>query len=299
VLTQGNRSVIAYPLAPLANAQGESERPTVTIASEPGWSVVAVAGHATLAADAVLARIAAHGLEAALVPLVARGSGAAAAALTRLQWVGPRRSETRIGARRRRRRAARRAAPTPVPRADGARARAAAPSWTRKTFREGRDFRRARRRRRSRTAAAAAATCDGRQARHHQALQTQALAMPSLGHFVLHSNFMPQLTAGHYRLRSEHTGRAVPGAGEGHARPGGGAALHHAGRADPVVVSAGERRGRVRRPPAADRAEAAHAAVGAQPGGQRGAVGGRLGSRSSSSPTARPSSPARRRWRSA
>ena len=34
--------------------------------------------------------------------------------------------------------------------------------------------------------------------------------MPSLGHFVLHSNFMPQLTAGHYRLRSEHTGLPFP-----------------------------------------------------------------------------------------
>lgn len=34
--------------------------------------------------------------------------------------------------------------------------------------------------------------------------------MPSLGHFVFHSNFMPQLTAGHYRLRSEHTGLPFP-----------------------------------------------------------------------------------------
>jgi hypothetical protein len=34
--------------------------------------------------------------------------------------------------------------------------------------------------------------------------------MPSLGHFILHSSFMPQLTAGHYRLRSEHTGLPFP-----------------------------------------------------------------------------------------
>jgi hypothetical protein len=34
--------------------------------------------------------------------------------------------------------------------------------------------------------------------------------MPKLGHFILHSNFMPQLTAGRYRLRSEHTGLPFP-----------------------------------------------------------------------------------------
>ncbi len=30
--------------------------------------------------------------------------------------------------------------------------------------------------------------------------------MPKIGHFVLHSNFMPQITAGRYQLRSEQTG---------------------------------------------------------------------------------------------
>jgi hypothetical protein len=139
VLNQGNRSVIAYALVPLADERGEPERPVVTIASEPGWSVVGVAGHATLAPDAVLARIAAHGLEAALVPLVARGSGAAAAAVTRLQWIGPRRSPA---ARRAAQAAAvgSAAAPALAPRAEGRRAQPAAPSWVCKPFSPGRDF---------------------------------------------------------------------------------------------------------------------------------------------------------------
>jgi large repetitive protein len=143
VLVQGNRSIVAYALVPIADEKGRPERPSVTIASEPGWSVVAVAGHAALSPEDALARIAAHGLEAALTPLVARGSGAAAAAVSRLQWIGPRRSDQArraaqaaavgIAAPARPAGAARSARAAPV-------APAVGPSWTERPFEPDRNF---------------------------------------------------------------------------------------------------------------------------------------------------------------
>ena len=31
--------------------------------------------------------------------------------------------------------------------------------------------------------------------------------MPAIGHFVLHSNFLPSITAGNYQLKTEQTGQ--------------------------------------------------------------------------------------------
>jgi len=68
---------------------------------------------------------------------VARGSGAAAAAVTRLQWVGPRRSPA---ARRAAQAAASGVATEPATTSPAARSQPAAPAWASKPFNPSRDF---------------------------------------------------------------------------------------------------------------------------------------------------------------
>ena len=90
--------------------------------------------------------------------------------------------------------------------------------------------------------------------------------MPRKGHFVLHSNVMPPLTAGRYELVSDQTGMPFEVAAEHtHVTV---AAPRYTMPTDQILstLPAGQRRGRVRRPAAADRAQAAHPALGAQPG---------------------------------
>ncbi len=67
------------------------------------------------------------------------------------------------------------------------------------------------------------------------------------------------------RARERSDGHAVRRRGGADPRERELAALHDAARPDPLDVPAGKRRRRVRRSPAADRAQAAHAALGAKP----------------------------------
>ena len=90
LLSMDNRSVLAYDIVP-DDATPQPPTPvSVTIASEAGWSLVAVMGSAVLDATACIALVAAHGLDAALKPLAPTGNGGAPA--TRLLWRGPQRS---------------------------------------------------------------------------------------------------------------------------------------------------------------------------------------------------------------
>ncbi len=85
------------------------------------------------------------------------------------------------------------------------------------------------------------------------------------GHFILHSNVMPPITAGRYELVTEQTGLPFDVAPEHtHLHV---AAPRYTMPTDQILSSfpPANARGRVRRPAAADRAQAPHAAVGAQP----------------------------------
>ena len=90
--------------------------------------------------------------------------------------------------------------------------------------------------------------------------------MPTTGHFILHSNVMPPVTAGRYELVTEQIDLPFDVEPEAHARADRRAALHDADRPDPVELPARQCGRRLRRPAAADRAEAPHPALGAQPG---------------------------------
>ena len=85
LLAMDNRSVLAYDIVPAANAANQPV--VVTIASEAGWSLVGVLGSASLDAAAAVSLVAARGLDAALLPLAARGS--AVAPVSQLTWSGP------------------------------------------------------------------------------------------------------------------------------------------------------------------------------------------------------------------
>ena len=92
LLTMDNRSVLAYAVQPQRAADGTARPVVVSVASEEGWSLVAVMG-GSLDPDAALGVIASRGLQAALAPMTTRPATAkAAAALSRLQWNGPVRS---------------------------------------------------------------------------------------------------------------------------------------------------------------------------------------------------------------
>ncbi|HSQ28716.1 MAG TPA: DUF6603 domain-containing protein [Gemmatimonadaceae bacterium] len=85
LLTMENRSVLAYDILPTGG------RPVVvTIASEEGWSLVGVMGSARITAAGAIALISAHGLDAAVRPLVAKSLNAGTP--SRLTWLGPTRT---------------------------------------------------------------------------------------------------------------------------------------------------------------------------------------------------------------
>ncbi len=92
LLAAENRSLLAYDIEPEGPSAVE-----VNIASDEGWSVVAVMASPLLDARAALNRIAERGLDAALQPLAPAVSPAAEAAaqmqlVTALAWDGPQRS---------------------------------------------------------------------------------------------------------------------------------------------------------------------------------------------------------------
>ncbi len=93
LLSMDNRSVLAYAVQPERDEQGREKPVSVTIASQNGWSLVAVMGHTQMPPEAALALIAQRGLDAAVQPMLERSAqGAPGAAVSRLLWLGPSRS---------------------------------------------------------------------------------------------------------------------------------------------------------------------------------------------------------------
>jgi hypothetical protein len=91
LLSMDNRSVLAYDIVPDVAADGSPIEPVVvSIASQPGWSLVGVMGSAALDSRAALALVASAGLDAALAPLALVSAQAAntAATTSRLNWIG-------------------------------------------------------------------------------------------------------------------------------------------------------------------------------------------------------------------
>jgi hypothetical protein len=87
LLVMENRSVLAYDIVP------DGERPVVvTIASDLGWSLVGVMAATQLDATGAIALISARGLDAAMRPFAT--ASAAASGVSRLEWIGPTRSQT-------------------------------------------------------------------------------------------------------------------------------------------------------------------------------------------------------------
>ena len=89
LLTQGRRSVLAYEVEPLYDAQEQPLPCVVNIAAQTGWHLVGVMASASLSPQAALALLAESGFDAALQPLAQVGDGAVA---TRIAWQGGRRS---------------------------------------------------------------------------------------------------------------------------------------------------------------------------------------------------------------
>jgi hypothetical protein len=97
LLTQGLRSVLAYEVEPLYDAQEQPLPCVVNIAAQAGWHLVGVMASASLSPQAALALLAESGFDAALQPLAQVGDGAVA---TRIAWQGARRSSAqRVKAR--------------------------------------------------------------------------------------------------------------------------------------------------------------------------------------------------------
>jgi hypothetical protein len=93
LLSAENRSVLAYDIVP---ETGRSV--VVTIASELGWSLVGVMGSAQLDAAGAIALISARGLDTAVRTFAS--AGGSAGETSRLQWLGPNRTqEQRLNAR--------------------------------------------------------------------------------------------------------------------------------------------------------------------------------------------------------
>ena len=251
----------------LRRHSGRQDAVTVTVASDDGWHLAGVHG-GTVDVDVVADCVADRGLDAVVTPDAAGHRRIAHAVMDRAGQPPP------IDAARAARadgRAAFGGPATGPPRLGRAQATPSARRSHRQA--QGRDRIRAR-------------------ARRHE-----EIAMPNIGQFVLHSMANPPLKAGDYTLHGHVGYRRRPDGRLRRPHPRDVAALRAAARPDAVDVSAREQRGRVREPPAADRAEAPHAAVGAiRP---RRATRRRRGSRSSSSPRAKPRSRATCRSRSA
>jgi hypothetical protein len=87
LLVMENRSVLAYDIVP------DGARPVVvTIASDLGWSLVGVMGSGQLDATGAVALISARGLDAAMRPFATASAGARG--MSRLDWLGPTRTQT-------------------------------------------------------------------------------------------------------------------------------------------------------------------------------------------------------------
>ena len=101
LMTMDNRSVLAYEVVPELDAAGLPRPVVVSVASEEGWSLVGVMGADALDPQAALNLIAARGLQAALVPLAPRSVTAqGGGALSRLDWIGPVRTDAQRRAAR-------------------------------------------------------------------------------------------------------------------------------------------------------------------------------------------------------
>ena len=92
LMTMDNRSLLAYEIVP--EREGPATKPVqVNVASDQGWSLVAVMGASQLDPQAALSLIAARGLQAALSPLAPRSVTAAdGGGVSHLDWIGPVRS---------------------------------------------------------------------------------------------------------------------------------------------------------------------------------------------------------------
>ncbi len=117
LLTMDNRSMLAYEVKPVLQADGQPRPVVVTVASQEGWSLVGVMAAPDLDPQAALNLIAARGLQAALQALAPRVLAAADGGVASvLRWQGPVRSAAQ-------RRAATASAngivPPPAPRANG------------------------------------------------------------------------------------------------------------------------------------------------------------------------------------
>ena len=92
LMTMDNRSLLAFEVVPEREVQA-SQPVQVSVASDEGWSLVAVMGSSQLDPQAALNLIAARGLQAALLPLAPRSATAAdGGGVSRLDWIGPVRS---------------------------------------------------------------------------------------------------------------------------------------------------------------------------------------------------------------
>jgi large repetitive protein len=93
LLTMDNRSVLAYEVKPVVEADGRPRPVVVTVASQEGWSLVGVMAAPDLDPQAALNLIAARGLQAALQALAPRVLAAADGGVASvLRWHGPVRS---------------------------------------------------------------------------------------------------------------------------------------------------------------------------------------------------------------
>jgi hypothetical protein len=92
LMTMDNRSLLAYEVVP--DRSSRVPKPVqVSVASDEGWSLVAVMATSDLDPQAALNLIAARGLQAALTPLAPRPATASdGGGVSRLDWIGPVRS---------------------------------------------------------------------------------------------------------------------------------------------------------------------------------------------------------------
>lgn len=116
LLTQDNRSLLAYDVVPEPSGANRLRKPVVvTVASRRDWSLVGVMGSAALDAAGVIAMVAARGLDAVLDPLAPPPPTGSVAPASVLVWDGPVRTDAQRAIAQAR--ASARAAPQALPRA--------------------------------------------------------------------------------------------------------------------------------------------------------------------------------------
>jgi hypothetical protein len=90
LLTEDNRSVLAYDVVPDPSDADRIRKPVVvTVASRRDWSLVGVMGSASLDAAGAIALVAARGLDAVLDPLAPPPPAGSVAPASVLVWEGP------------------------------------------------------------------------------------------------------------------------------------------------------------------------------------------------------------------